>query len=170
MFLINRSCPAYRHFIEQGVNQGRREDLRGGSLVRNGRDKASLTGKKEVDVKTSDKRILGSGDFVVRVLKEIEGLEERRMRYRISFDELMDLVCQRFRIGIKDLVSPIRKRKISEARSVICYLAVYELGYKGIEVSKKLGISGKGVSVCVERGKRLFDNPNVKKGCLELLH
>jgi len=44
---------------------------------------------------------------------------------------------------------------------VICYVAVDELGYNGDDVTRKLRISGRGVSDCRERGKKILDRPEI---------
>ncbi len=43
----------------------------------------------------------------------------------------------------------------------MCYLAVEELSYSGVRVGEELKISGKGVSKCVERGKKFIDNTEI---------
>ncbi len=40
-------------------------------------------------------------------------------------------------------------------------LAVDELGYSGDDVARRLRISGRGVSDCRERGKKILDNPKI---------
>jgi chromosomal replication initiation ATPase DnaA len=48
-------------------------------------------------------------------------------KFDISLDELISRVCAKFEIRVKDLVSKSRKRYLSQARAVVCYLAVDEL-------------------------------------------
>jgi REP element-mobilizing transposase RayT len=58
----------YRHFVKQGVNQGRRPELQGGGLVRSaGGNKVGLLGRKKEEREKGDARILGSGDFACPV-------------------------------------------------------------------------------------------------------
>ena len=54
-----------------------------------------------------------------------------------------------------------RKREISRARAVLCYLAVDEMDYSGEELARILEISGRGVSDCRDRGKIIIDNPEI---------
>ena len=44
---------------------------------------------------------------------------------------------------------------------VVWYFAVEELGYSGVRVGKELKIGGKGVSKCLERGKKFIDNTEI---------
>ncbi|GFO64048.1 hypothetical protein GMPD_19670 [Geomonas paludis] len=49
---------------EAGIEQGQREDLRGGGLVRNAGGLVALLSKRHDTHESADERILGSGDFV----------------------------------------------------------------------------------------------------------
>jgi hypothetical protein len=61
----------YRRFVAAGFDEGRREDLRGGGLIRSagGRDKFVRLGKGE-HKQLGDERILGSSSFVEEILEE----------------------------------------------------------------------------------------------------
>ena len=47
---------------------------------------------------------------------------------------------------------------VSNARAVLAYMAVREMGYRGSELGDVLGISEPAVSKCVERGKIILAN------------
>lgn len=149
----------YRQFVKEGVDQGSRPELQGGGLVRSaGGDKRGLLGRKKDERELSDERILGSGDFVAKALEEADELGDRRIRTKISLRELISLVSKHMDIEKDELLSSSRKRLIGEARAIIAYQAIHEMGYKGTEVSKVLGIRGSSVSQCVERGKKIVDS------------
>ena len=78
-----------------------------------------------------------------------------------QLDELISRVCAKLEIRVKDLMSKSRKRCLSQARGVVCYLAVDELGYRGDDVARILRISGRGVSDCRERGREILDKPEI---------
>jgi hypothetical protein len=59
-------------------------------------------------------------------------------------------------LDLADLTSSKRNRKVSNARAVISYLAVNQLGCSASEVARKLGISGMAVSKGVDRGNWIF--------------
>jgi len=113
-------------------------------------------GRKKEQRELSDERILGSGDFVVNVMKDANEILEQRAEFDISLIDLISRVCAKFEIKVEDLVSKSRKRLLSQARAVVCYLAVHELGYSGDNVAQALRISGRAVSNCRERGKKIF--------------
>jgi len=84
-------------------------------------------GRKKEQRELSDERILGSGDFVVNVMKDANEVLEQRAKFDISLINLISRVCAKFEIKVEDLVSKSRKRLLSQARAVVCYLAVHEL-------------------------------------------
>ncbi len=104
---------------------------------------------------------MGSGDFVANVMKDANEVLDQTAKFDISLDELISRVCAKFEIRVKDLVSKSRKRYLSQARGVVCYLAVDELGYSGDDVARNLRISGRGVSDCRERGKKILDKAEI---------
>ena len=152
----------YRHFVKKGIDQGTRPELQGGGLVRSaGGNKAGLLGRSKEEREKGDERILGSGDFVANVMKDANEVLDQREKFDISLVELISKVCAKFGITVKDLVSKNQKRQLSQARGVVCYLAVDELGYSGDDVARMLRISGRGVSDCRERGKKILDKPEI---------
>ena len=145
--------------MEKGINQGRREDLQGGGLIRSsGGDKAALLGLKKEEREKGDARILGSGDFVAQALKKANELHERSINFRISLNELIKRVSKDRKIDLKDLISSKRKKDISNTRAIISYLAAIELRHSGAKIASELRLSEKSVSRCIERGKKLVDN------------
>ena len=136
--------------------------MQGGGLVRSaGGDTSVLSPKHKEERELSDERILGSGDFVANVMKDANEVLDQRVKFDISLDELISRVCAKLEIRVKDLMSKSRKRCLSQARGVVCYLAVDELGYRGDDVARILRISGRGVSDCRERGREILDKPEI---------
>jgi len=152
----------YRQFVNNGIDQGTRPELQGGGLVRSaGGDKTGLLGRKKEEREKGDARILGSGDFVLRIIKKgNDSIDDKAMR-SVSLEDLISKVCSKFKITLDELVSKRRKRELSRARAVICYLAVDELNYSGEDLARILSISGRGVSDCRDRGQKILDNPKI---------
>ncbi|MBC8462491.1 MAG: hypothetical protein H8D67_31355 [Deltaproteobacteria bacterium] len=147
----------YRQFVKNGIDQGKRPELQGGGLVRSaGGEKAGLLGRKNEEREKGDARILGSGDFVAKILHRADSDWDRRQRYHVSLGELISKVAKGLNINEGDLLSSKRQSRISDARAIICYLAVMELDVKGIHVGKALKISGQSVSRCIDRGRNLL--------------
>jgi putative transposase len=154
----------YRQFVKNGIAQGTRPDLQGGGLVRSaGGDKRTLLRRKREERELSDERILGSGDFVGKILAESNEIYEMKTRNRISLDDLILKVATNVDLDMEDLKSSKRNRKVSYARAVISYLAVNQLRCSASEVARKLRISGMGVGKCVDRGKKTLDRAKIMR-------
>ena len=78
--------------------------------------------RKREERQLSDERILESGDFVANVMKDANEVLDQTAKFNISLDEPISRVCARFELRAKDLVSKRRKRYLSQARGVVCYL------------------------------------------------
>jgi len=154
----------YRQFVKNGIDQGKRPELQGGGLVRSaGGNKSGLLGRKREESEKGDARILGSGVFVEDILQESNELYEMKTRNGISLDDLILKVSTNVDLDMEDLKSSKRNRKVSYARAVISYLAVNQFGWNASDVARKLRISGMGVGKCVDRGKKIFDKPEIIK-------
>ena len=148
----------YQKFVEQGISLGNRPELVGGGLVR------SLGGWAEVlalrrrgEKERSDQRIVGDGAFVSEVLSEMDDRERENLRltaHRMGLSSLAERVCQIHNISLGELGSGSRRHEIVEARQVVSWLAVRELGYSGAEIARYLGVTNS----CVTRAA------SVKKG------
>jgi len=117
----------------------------------------------------SDERLLGSSDFVQRVLKHAE--EQLEETYRlpvrvISLAVLIDKVAHCHKIDPETLKSASKERLVTQARRVLCYIAVRKLGYKCTEVYRAFDISAVTVSKAASLGKELTEVDKIHKQIL----
>ena len=163
---------AYESFVSEGVKQGRRPELVGGGLLRSVGGWSALKGFRDIGVRIKgDERLLGSSDFVERVLKRAdEQLEEKyRLQGRvISLQVLIEQVAHYYKIEPENLKSASKERRIAEARRALCYMAVRKLGYRCIDVSRAMGISAVTVSKAVSLGSRLSEIGKIQKQILNI--
>jgi len=148
----------YEQYVEEGIPQGRRPELVGGGLLR------SLGGWSEVlalrrrgQKAASDQRILGDSEFVQEVISGLDDLVKRNLRLsggRIDIGELAEKVCERYNISMGELRSGSRRHGVAEARGVMSWAAVRELGYSGAEVARYLGVTNSCVTRFVASGRR----------------
>jgi putative transposase len=161
---------AYEDFVTNGVGQGRRPDLVGGGLLRSVGGWGALKGFRDIGVRIKgDERILGSSDFVERVLEKADEQLEEKYRLQISavsLQKLIDIVAQCFKIDPEDLISASKERHITRARRALCYIAVRKLGYKCSDVSKTLGVSAPTVSKAVSLGSKLPETVTIQRQIL----
>jgi REP element-mobilizing transposase RayT len=151
----------YCAFVSQGVDLGRRWDLTGGGLIRSSGGWAAVqTLKKEKAHVKSDERILGDGNFVEKTLSESRERYERQYALKASgfgLDEVAERVGRLLGIESEEVWQPGKPRIRVEARSLLCYWAVRELGQSMTAMSRRLGISIAAVSKAVARGAALAE-------------
>jgi putative transposase len=155
----------YRRFVEQGMSQGRREDLSGGGLIRSvGGWSAVKALRRNHTIQTSDERLLGDGAFVERVLREAKERREQRLRRKalgIDLDTVMRRACEITGCADEEVQKPGKDATRVKARSLTCYWAVREGGLPQADLVRRLGLSPAGISLSVKRGEKLVR----KLGC-----
>jgi len=146
----------YREFVQKGIAQGRRPEFQGGGLVRSaGGNKAGLLGRSKEERDKGDARILGSGDFVSETLQKAEVRFEKKYKPKCPIEELVETVAGKLGVKPELVCSRNKQRQYSEARSLVAFLAVEELGHPAAEVARYLGITRMGVHKAVMRCSEL---------------
>lgn len=160
----------YREYVKQGIASGRRPELVGGGLIRSVGGwkiaRQSLQGQERIK---GDERILGSGSFVEEVLKECNEGFERGYRLRakgVGVEQLAHRIADEFDIDPAQLFSAVRYPGIVQARSVLCYWAVRELGMTATELARRMGLTQPAVSISVKRGEKIIKEKGL---CIERL-
>jgi REP element-mobilizing transposase RayT len=158
----------YEEYVKKGIGMGSRPELIGGGLIR------SLGGWSAVKAvrmagayQKGDERILGDGDFVQEVLSA--AAERLARRYRLAaegydFSRLLARVAELTDVPVDQVVAPDRSRKISQARSLLCFWATRELGMSQTELAQRLQLTQPAVSQAIQRGRRLALEMNCSVG------
>jgi putative transposase len=92
----------------------------------------------------SDERILGTGEFVQRLLSEVDGREKETLRLSSLIRDLPSLavrVAEGEGITEEQLRSGRRTRRVSRARRLFCQVAVKKMRHSGAEVARFLGVT-----------------------------
>ena len=154
----------YRQFVKNGIEQGKRPELQGGGLVRSaGGNKAGLLGRRREEREKGDARILGSGTFVNEALNKAGEDWKKGKNKRMPLAQLIAKVASHLDLKKETIISPSRKRRISEARGIICYLAVNDMAYSTSEVAHALDVRRVSAGQCVIRGEKILDkNRNLR--------
>ena len=143
--------PNYLQFVKEGAGQGRRPELVGGGLVRSLGGWSEVLALRSREQKTAyDQRILGDSEFVQEVTNGLDDLEKRNLRWsgqRIDIEGLAGRVCRQYKISVGELCSGSRRQRVVQARAVLSWVGVRELGYSGAEVARYLGVTNS----CVTR-------------------
>jgi hypothetical protein len=140
----------YCGFVEAGLSQGRREDLRGGGLIRSmGGIAAMLEGSAE-ERELSDERILGGGDFVESVLRNND---KNWTSGKASIDDVLKDVSEKSGISREQILGPSRNRRISKARKKFFYAAHERAGATFSMLGRLSGRSHVAVSMAIAEAK-----------------
>jgi hypothetical protein len=155
----------YLAYVEAGIEQGRCEDLVGGGLIRSlggwtalKKLRASRRGRLK-----GDERILGDSDFVSTLLSKTD---ERYTRHyelkRLGYDlnKIAHRVGAIYGIDKRHVLSKGRQRPRVEARSLLCYWAVRELGMTLTELARLFVMSPSTIGYSVQRGETIAEENN----------
>ena len=160
---LSRARRQYRHFVSDGLEMGRRGDLVGERQS----EKQAIERDAEQGV-VVDSRILGDRIFADHILRN-KGLSERG-RVSVSLSKLIGKVSSILDVDPKLIRQPSKVRSLAEARGIISYIGVRELGYKGLEVGQELNLGPGGVSVALRRGEAILrERPEMKEEILRKL-
>ena len=84
----------------------------------------------------------------------------------LSACRLLEKVAHYYKIDPENLKSASKERPVTEARRVLCYIAVRKWAYKCADVSKAAGISAVTVSKAVSLGSKLSAIGEIQKQIL----
>jgi putative transposase len=149
---------AYGSYVAKGIDQGRRPELVGGGLIRSlGGWSAVKAMRLSGDRELGDDRILGSGEFVERIIKEAEA----KIKYQLpvkergkTIDELITRICKKEKVSIEELRSGSRRKEVSGVRAMIAIGLVKKQGVALAEVARRVGVSTAAVSKIIKRDRQ----------------
>jgi REP element-mobilizing transposase RayT len=146
---------AYRKYVEEGAEEGRRPELVGGGLVRSlGGWSQVLSLRRENKRVLADERILGTGDFVQKVVSEAD----ERIKYQLGDNErrkkaqqLIEQTCKKEDVNANELRMGSRRGRIARVRGEIAYQLVERYGFSLAEVGRQLGVTTSAISKVICR-------------------
>jgi len=147
---------AYSRYVREGISQGRRPELVGGGLIRSlGGWSNVISMRRHGDRELSDERILGSGDFVKRVIREADERVKSQLSgegRREKVESIISEACKKEGINIKEIESGSRRRHVSQLRTYIAHRLVEDYGIPLAEVARHVGVSTSAVSKILRGG------------------
>lgn len=149
----------YLAFVAAGVAEGRRPEFQGGGLRRSAGGWSGVAALRRGRERwAADERILGSGAFVERVLRETEPplTAWPRQRARAVLPLLLKWCADRWGVGLAELQQGSRRRPVAQARAVVASLALVHLGLPAALVARELAVTPAVVRRGVERGPALL--------------
>lgn len=140
----------YRDFVAAVYEQGRREELRGGGLIRSMGGLAATLSQTPEERQASDQRILGSGGFVEFVLQERNTLTNKT---GTTIDEILKQVASQSGISQEQILGASRARSVSHARRQFYHRAHEEAGASISALGRMSGRSHVAVKQAIELAK-----------------
>jgi putative transposase len=164
LLLFGRDLPqarvGYRKFIGDGIPLGRRKDL---VWWCSKAEPGSRTGKRWWIVNCLTNGCWGVA-YSSRVCNKMDNL---RLRVKsLSLENLLSKLCEIKGLDPGDVSRPGKIKALAKARGIICYLAIRELAYKGVEVGRYLHLGSTGVTLATRRGEKELNNDPILKNKL----
>jgi len=153
-----KALRAYWNFMREKIGHSQIKELTGGGLIRSGGGWSQVLAMRRRGQKQEfDERILGSGDFVSKVLKGAEDRQLRQLKNRRAgrtIQMIIDEECLKRGISPQELIGGNKRRKVSEARSVIAIRSRDELGLSSAEIARHVGVNTSSITRAIERIER----------------
>jgi len=149
------SVRAYCRYMEDGVSMGRRPELVGGGLVRSAGGWSHVRSRmSHPDGMLSDERILGSGEFVERVIGEAE--EKVRLQFPLNrrledAKGIIEEACREENLSLEELLSGSRRRMVACVRKRLIQRLVTEQCLPLADVARLLGVTTPAVAKSLAR-------------------
>ena len=153
----SKAIHTYREFMRQGMDQGHLKELTGGGLMRSQGGWSQVVAiRSRGQQEASDTRILGSGDFVSKVLKEAEARQARQLKSRgagQTIERIMRQECGERGIPMPELTAGSKRRPVTKARAIIALRSRNELGLSAAEIARHLGVNTSSIARAIERAE-----------------
>lgn len=155
---LSKARKAYYSFMRSGIDQGQRDDLTGGGLIR------SLGGWREIMNQQTrvkgDQRILGDSEFVMNILSSSQEHYDRKTLMKnkgYTLDSIAEHIAALYGIQRTDILSKGRQKTTVEARSLFCFLASHYLGTSITDLARITSMAPSAISYAVIRGKKIAE-------------
>jgi REP element-mobilizing transposase RayT len=147
---VGKARRKYRAFVKAGFQQGVREELRGGGLIRSSGGREKLAARPKEEREMGDERILGDGSFVECTLKKCQ---KRQPRKSASVEHILTEVCRKSRISQALILSGSRVRPVSTARRLFLLRAYEEAGASYARLGRICGLAHTSVKQAIEKAR-----------------
>ena len=151
----SKAIREYRRFMREGAAQGQIKELTGGGLLRSQGGWSQVVGmRRRGQQEEFDQRILGSGEFVNRVLKETEALYLRQLKHKragLTIRKIIEDECSRSGINPLELQGGGRRREVSGTRAAIARRGREELGMSAAAIARSVGVGTSAISKAFAR-------------------
>ena len=102
----------------------------------------------------SDERILGSGDFVKGVLRDLGERQLRQLKLRgrgVTLGDIIDEDCGRAGVRKSELINGSRRGVVSDVREVVAHRYAEESGVSAAEIARRRGVPPSSITRAIAR-------------------
>ena len=146
----------YQRFVADGVGQGQRPELQGGGLRRSAGGWAGVARlRRGREAWAADERVLGSGHFVERILREAPP-QSPPLATMSALPALIAAGAAALKVSPQEITAGSRRRPVAHARAVVSWVALQQLGLPATEVARALGVTPAVVRRTLEEGSDLL--------------
>jgi hypothetical protein len=153
-----KAAAEYRRFVREGVAEGRNPSLTGGGLIRShGGWSQVMAMRRRGQKEEYDERILGGGNFVAAIFKEVEDRQLRQTKHKRSgqsIQKIIDTECRGRQINERELKAGGKRSRVSETRAIIASRCKEELGSSCAEIARHLGVNTSSIVRSIERAEK----------------
>jgi putative transposase len=146
---------AYRGFVAEGIPLGRRPELVGGRSTRSSGAWFEVKSRRQREGREiTDERILGSSEFVERILREADARAVRQHsanKAKHHAERVVATACKKDGVSLTELRSGSRRGRLPAVRVKIVRGLVENYGVSVAEIARQVGISTSGVSKILTR-------------------
>ncbi|MDF1552016.1 MAG: transposase [Deferrisomatales bacterium] len=140
----------YRAFVAMGIDEGQREEFRGGGVVRSTGGWDALRRRQPEERELGDPRVLGSGTFVEQLLDEDD---TERLRPALTADEVLRETSRTWQVGADEILGPSRQRRVTRARGAFFLCAHRDAGLTITNLARWTGRTAPAVWQAVQRAR-----------------
>jgi len=152
-----RACrQRYQRFVAGGVGQGQRPELQGGGLRRSAGGWAGVARlRRGREAWAADERVLGSGPFVERILRETPP-QSAPVATTSALPALIAAGAAAMKVSTREIMAGSRRRPVAHARTVVSWVALHQLGLPATAVARALGVTPAVVRRTLGQGSELL--------------
>lgn len=145
-----RAKKEYKRFVEAGIGQGHRPELIGGGLVRSQGGWSQVISMRRRGVEeNSDERILGSGEFVEKIIAEAEEQQSRLITGASVLKKVKETIrsiCKEEGIKATEIKGGSRRRQTSRIRKRIAKELIEIYGISMATIARETGVTTTAIS------------------------
>jgi REP element-mobilizing transposase RayT len=146
----------YQRFVAGGIGQGQRPELQGGGLRRSAGGWEGVTRlRRGREAWAADERVLGSGPFVERILRETPP-RTPPVATTSALPALIAAGAAAMKVSTREIMAGSRRRPVAHARAVVSWVALQQLGLPATAVARALGVTPAVVRRTLEQGSELL--------------